>query len=80
MTKSTALYTFPKVLIRRICLPLNPKDLTVNSPLWLIHISLQVSFKNLMSDQDNNFYLTSLIILITCLLANVWILEREVTG
>ena len=33
-----------------------------------------------MSDQDNNFYLTSLIILITCLLANVWILEREVTG
>ena len=32
-----------------------------------------------MLDQDNNFYLISLSILITCLLDNVWILQGEVT-
>ena len=33
---------------------------------------------NLVSDQDN-FYLISLSILISCLLDNVWILQGEVT-
>ena len=33
----------------------------------------------LVVDQDNNFYLISLNILITCLLDNVWILQGEVT-
>ena len=33
----------------------------------------------LVVDQDNNFYLISLCILITCLLDNVWILQGEVT-
>ena len=32
-----------------------------------------------MSDQDNNIYVISLSILITCLLYNVWILWGEVT-
>ena len=32
-----------------------------------------------MLDQDNNFYMISLSILITCLSGNVWILKREVT-
>ena len=32
----------------------------------------------LVVDQDNNFYLISLNILITCLLDNVWMLWREV--
>ena len=50
------------------------QDLIVNSPLWLLHISLQISYENLVLDQDNSFYLISLNILITCLLNNVWIL------
>ena len=49
------------------------QDLIVNSPLWLLHISLQISYENLVLDQDNSFYLISLNILITCLLNNVWI-------
>ena len=32
-----------------------------------------------MLDQNNNFYLISLSILITCLLDNIWILLGEVT-
>ena len=32
-----------------------------------------------MFDQDNNFYLINLSILVTCLLDNVWILQGEVT-
>ena len=32
-----------------------------------------------MLDQDNNYYLISLNILITCLLDNVWISLKEVT-
>ena len=42
--------------------------------LSLLHISLQISYENLVLDQDSDFYLISLIILITCLLNNVWIL------
>ena len=33
-----------------------------------------------MLDQDNNFYLINLSILITCLLASAWILLGEVTN
>ena len=44
----------------------------------LIHISLSISYRNLMLEQDNNLYLMSLSVLITCLLHNVWMLEGEV--
>ena len=54
--------------------PLTPKDLIVNSPLWLLHISLWISYENVVLDQDDNFYLISLSSLITFLLDNVWIL------
>ena len=57
--------------------PFNSQDLIVNSPLLLLHISLQIGYENLVLDQDNNFYLTSLNILITCLLNNVWIQYLE---
>ena len=39
---------------------------------------MYVSYKNLVLDQDDNFYLMSLSILINYLLDNVWILEGEV--
>ena len=55
------------------------QDLIVNSPLKLLHIFLKISCENLVLDQDNNLYLISLSILITCLLDNVWILKGEVT-
>ena len=45
----------------------------------MLHISLLISYKNLVLDQDTNFDLISLGILITCLLDNVWILQGEVT-
>ena len=35
-------------------------------------------YENLVLDQNNNFYLMSLSILVTCLLGNVWILKGEV--
>ena len=54
--------------------------------IWLLilpssckHISLQVSYKNLVLDQGS-FHLRNLIILFICLLANVWLLQGEVTG
>ena len=39
--------------------PLNSQDLIVHSLHWLLHISLGISCKNLVLDQDNNFYLIS---------------------
>ena len=45
----------------------------------MLHTSLYISYDEFVSDQDNNFYLISLNILITCLLCNVWILQGEVT-
>ena len=58
--------------------PVNSQDLFVNSPLYLLPISLSMSSENLVLDQDNNLYLMSLSILITCLLANVGdIIERS---
>ena len=57
----------------------NSQDLMVNSLFQLLHISLKVSFENLVIDQDKKLYLLSLSILITCLLDNVWILKGEVT-
>ena len=50
---------------------LNSVDLMVNSPLWLLHTSFKISYENLVLDQDNNFYLISFSILISCLLGNV---------
>ena len=41
---------------------------------WLLRISLQNSHENLVLNQDNNFYLIRLSILITCLLNNVLML------
>ena len=46
----------------------------LNSPLWLLHISLEISWEYLVVDQDNNLYLISLNILMTCLLDNLGIL------
>ena len=54
--------------------PFNSQDLIVKSPLWLLHISLKISYENLVLDQDNNFYLISLNILISCLLDNLGLL------
>ena len=54
--------------------PFNSQDLIVNSPLWVLHISLKISYENLVLDQDNNFYLISLNILISCLLDNLGLL------
>ena len=54
--------------------PFNSQDLIVNSPLWLLHISLKISYENLVLDQDNNFYLISLNILISCFLDNLGLL------
>ena len=58
--------------------PFNSQDLYVNSPFWLQHISLQISYEKLVLDQNNN-YLVSLSILYTCLLDTVLILWGEVT-
>ena len=38
-----------------------------------------MSYENLVLDQDNNFHPISFIILMTCLLDEVWILSGEVT-
>ena len=54
--------------------PLTLHDLIVNSPFQLLNISLEIIYENLLLDQDNNFYLISLSILITFLLDIVWIL------
>lgn len=40
---------------------------------WLLHISLLISYMNLVFNQENNIHLLSLSILITHLLENVWI-------
>ena len=45
----------------------------------MLRISQLISNKNLVLDKDNNFYLMSLSILITCLLDIVWIYWGEVT-
>ena len=41
--------------------------------------SLQISYENLVLDQDYNFYLMSLSILITCMLDHVWMLSGDLT-
>ena len=58
-----------------LCIPV----LTVRLPstpecqfsLYLLQIFLQISLENLVLDQDNNFFLRSLSILITLVLSNV---------
>ena len=52
----------------------NSHDQIVHSPLWFLYVSLKISYENLVLNQNNNFYLISLSILITCFLDNVWIL------
>ena len=54
-------------------------NLIVNSPLKLIHISLNISNETLALNHDNEFYLISQSILIACLLENVWILKGDIT-
>ena len=55
-------------------------DVIVNSPHKLLHILVNYcSCKNLVLDQDNNFHLIHLSILITLLLDSGWILWEEVT-
>ena len=58
--------------------PFNSQDLYVNSPFWLQHISLQISYEKLVLDQNNN-YLVNLSILINCLLGKVLTLSGKVT-
>ena len=58
----------------------NSQDLIVNSPLKLPRVTLWISFKNLVWDEGNIFYLLSLSILITCSLGIVCILQWEVTS
>ena len=54
--------------------PINSQDLIVNSPLYLLYVPFKIRHKNLVLDQDCNFHLISLSILITSLLDNVWLL------
>ena len=46
----------------------------VNSPLQLVHISLKISYKNLVLEEENEFNLISLGIHISCLPDDIWIL------
>ena len=46
----------------------------VNSPLYLLHITLKIDSQNLLSDQNKKFFLINLSILITRFLDNVWII------
>ena len=58
--------------------PFNSQDQIVNSLLWQLNISMLVSYKNLVLDQDKKFYLISVSLIITCLKDNVWKLWGEV--
>lgn len=53
------------------------KSEIVNSLLWPIHIALWIIYKNMVVDEDNNFYLIRLRILISCFLYYVWILLEK---
>ena len=52
--------------------PLNSIDLIINSPHFLPHIYLWISYKDLLLGSENNLHLINLSILITCLLDNEW--------
>ena len=69
--------------LRANLFPVNPLpgslNLIVNSPLKLIHISLNISYETLVLNHDNKFYLTSQSILIARLLDTVWILKGDIT-
>ena len=56
----------------------NSQALIVNSPLKLPRVTLWISYKNLVRDEGNIFYLLSLSILVTCVLDCVCILQGEV--
>ena len=53
------------------CQSFNSQDLIVNSLLLLLKNSLQISDENLVQDQDKNFLLITLSILINHLLENI---------
>ena len=55
------------------CKPFNFHDLIFCTFLY------NISYENVVLDQDKNFNLISLIILITCWLDNLWIFWGEVT-
>ena len=57
--------------------PFNSQNLIVNPLLYLLHLFLWICYKNFVLDQDKNFYLMSLSILITCLLDYMDILGRS---
>ena len=46
----------------------------INSPLLLLIFSKSFIYENFVLDQDDNFFLISLSIVIACLLDIVWIL------
>ena len=54
-----------------IAQPFNSQDLIVYSPLLLLHITLFISYENLVLDQDDICQII-LCICNTCLLDNVW--------
>ena len=45
--------------------------------IWLLILPLKITYKNLVLDHDDKFYLISLSILSTCLLNSVWILSER---
>ena len=36
----------------------NSQDLFASSPLWLLHISMYICYRNLLLGQNNNFFIT----------------------
>ena len=65
-----------KITVFALTLQLPTSDYYLFSPL-LLHISLSISYENLVLDQDDNFYLISLSIPITCLLDDKDIVGRS---
>ena len=53
----------------------NSQDLIVNSTLFLLQTSFEISSENLVLDLGNNLYLLGLSLLNICSLENVWIEE-----
>ena len=73
------IYTYLYVVWMLCINPLTPKIWLLILPSGCKHISLWISFENLLLDHDINFYLISLSILITCSLDNVRPLKGVVT-
>ena len=65
------MYYVLKTYLRIILGFLNSQDLIVNSLLELLCISLSINCKNIVLDQDNNLYLISMSVLVTCWLREI---------